>query len=370
MMRTMWGALALMGLGACAGPYDDLGFIDDPVPIPNDPDLGTREVHDLVVQLDEPKVDILWIVDNSGSMQPYQDQIANNFDAFLRYFLESGMDWHLGLVSTDTDDEASSGVLYQSEGHRFVSRETVGAEDVFVSMVQQLGTVGSGTERGFRAVDRFFEKLNTANRGFFREEAAFHAIVVSDETEQSGNDPSQPEFIEMMRNLKADPDMVTFSSIVGPNPSGCTTETGAPAMAAPRYISATEQIGGMHHSICEEDWVPILRELGLQAAGMRVEYFLSEAPDPASLQVWAVVPPLDDGGEPYVYDGIPVHVAEGQDRFEACPAGTCFTYEYNPVRNSITLMDYVPPALTEMHMTYEVLSEKEPEFEDFEAPSP
>ncbi len=358
-MLTLLGAAVLAGCGGAP----DVFIPDTRVPIANEPSLGTPRAHDKITQLDEPKVDVLWVIDNSGSMGEEQELVADNFSAFLRFFLESGLDWHMGLISTDTDDEASAGVLYQSGGHRYVSRETVGAEEVFGNMVNALGTFGSATERGFRAVDRFFDKLNRDNRGFYREEAAFHVIAISDEEEQSGDDPSQPEFIEMMRNLKPDPEMVTFSSIVGPAPSGCSGDYGSAGVGA-RYIFATENIGGMHESICEEDWVPVLRELGLQATGMRIEYFLSEAPVPGTIEVWLEVPNGDpDEGDYFVYDGVDkALLADGGNLVDYCPSGTCFTFEYNPVRNSIYMEGYVPPALSIVHIEYDIHSEDQPDF--------
>ena len=40
-------------------------------------------------------------------------------------------------------------------------------------------------------------------------------------------------------------------------------------------IMSTNQIGGLHEPICQDDWIPLLEQLGLQAAGT-TEYFLSK----------------------------------------------------------------------------------------------
>ena len=38
---------------------------------------------DIFDQLSDPKVDVLWVVDDSGSMAPYQDELAANFSQFF-----------------------------------------------------------------------------------------------------------------------------------------------------------------------------------------------------------------------------------------------------------------------------------------------
>ncbi len=47
------------------------------------------------------KVDILWVVDNSGSMKPLQDNMTANFNSFISQFVTKGYDFHLSVVGTD-----------------------------------------------------------------------------------------------------------------------------------------------------------------------------------------------------------------------------------------------------------------------------
>ncbi len=47
------------------------------------------------------KVDILWVVDTSGSMEPYQENLAQNFNSFISSFANKGFDFHMAVVGTD-----------------------------------------------------------------------------------------------------------------------------------------------------------------------------------------------------------------------------------------------------------------------------
>ena len=41
-------------------------------------------------------VDILWVVDNSGSMQEEQQGLGESFEAFIQNLIASGVDYHIG----------------------------------------------------------------------------------------------------------------------------------------------------------------------------------------------------------------------------------------------------------------------------------
>ncbi len=126
---------------------------------------------------------------------------------------------------------------------------TLEAQGVFEGMIDDLGTNGSASERGFRAVDR---ALGTnATTGFRRTGARLEVFWVSDESEQSGEDPSQTDMITTLQDEVTDDSHVRAHAIVGPLPSGCTGTNGS-AGAGPRYHYAVGQLGGTTASICDD----------------------------------------------------------------------------------------------------------------------
>ena len=50
------------------------------------------------------KVDILWVVDNSGSMEEEQDSLARNFDLFIEELLKKDIDFKMAVTTTDPYD--------------------------------------------------------------------------------------------------------------------------------------------------------------------------------------------------------------------------------------------------------------------------
>ena len=289
---------------------------------------------DKLVQVEVPEVDILWVVDNSCSMSDEQAVLGDNFPTFMEFFLGSGLDYHIGVTTTDMN--VTEGILQSADGYRYLDPETEDPEGVFARMVD-LGTTGSATEKGrdaaYAAVE-IQDQPYRPNDGFTREDASLHVVIISDENDYS-SEVAIGEFVDYLLNLKWAEDMVTFSSIVSLD-GGCDVEVGTD------YRAVTAAVGGEEYSICEASWRPMLERLGLQASGLRREYFLSEIPVPGSIVVW--VEEVTDSGN------VTFNFEEETD----------WTYEES--RNSITFETYVPNALSSVFVDYEILSASENDF--------
>ncbi len=328
----------LTGLVGC-NEYDPQG--EEPIPpvIFNVYVPPTPTNTDSYEQIQKPQVDILWVVDNSCSMAEEQTGVANNFPVFMEFFLGSGLDYHIGVVSTDMDNPDHSGRLILAGGVRWITPETPDPEAVFAAM-SQLGIGGSGNEQGVLATYAAFELQTEWNKGFFRDDSAVHVITVSDEPDNSPSVPvSLNEFGSYLNGLRADPDMVEYHSIVGPpEPEFPCDGVQYPGLA---YIQLTNQVGGIFWSLCANDWIGALEMIGLDTAGLKREYFLSERPVEGTIQVT-----VEEGGYTIGFDLFDEVTLLGD-------------YTYNEPRNSVTFLTYVPNPGAVVHIDYDVLAEVE-----------
>lgn len=227
-------------------------------------------------------LDVLWVIDNSGSMSEEQQQVRDNFESFINEFVGLGLDYHLAVVATDMDQPMFQG--------KFVGEVITPASDDPVSqflLAADLGSSGSGSERGMDAVKAALSEplISGENAGFLREDAALAAIVLSDEDDSSVVGDSA--FATWFMGLKADSSMVSFNAIVGdPTTStdwfgGCTDWSGTTmlqANAGDRYVDMAGTTGGIWRSICYSDYDETLSHVSLTSAGMITTLPLSQTP--------------------------------------------------------------------------------------------
>ena len=72
----------------------------------SDYNLVDWDIIDSFNQQPADKVDILMVVDNSCSMEPYQEQLASNFDAFISFFIGANVDYQIGVTTTTIEKPA------------------------------------------------------------------------------------------------------------------------------------------------------------------------------------------------------------------------------------------------------------------------
>ncbi|MCB9758254.1 MAG: choice-of-anchor D domain-containing protein [Alphaproteobacteria bacterium] len=275
-------------------------FEVDVVVVSNDPDepevavglMGDggedQTFEDTFVQEYFDEVDVLWVVDNSGSMSSAIAQVQNNFSHFIGQFLDLGLDYHIGVVTTDMDNPAMQGQLQGPA--TYIDASNPDPEAAFLVAVDQ-GSNGSGSERGFEATRAALTEplISGHNAGFLRESAALATIVVSDEDDDSNILPSN--FASWYNGLKSDPSTVTFSAICGdPGFTGCLDPFGTGVTATPGnlYVDAVDRTGGIWQSICTANFDTALRHLSVTAAGMSYEFSLTRTPSSLATMVVTV----------------------------------------------------------------------------------
>jgi hypothetical protein len=82
------------------------------------------------VQENFESVDVLWVIDNSGSMSEETNQVVVNFANFIDAFVGLGLDYHIGVVTTDMVAADQSGRLVGP----VVTNDTPDPEDSFLAV--------------------------------------------------------------------------------------------------------------------------------------------------------------------------------------------------------------------------------------------
>ncbi len=257
-------------------------------------------------------IDVLWVIDNSGSMAPRQENLAKNFQSFMDVFQKSGINYRLAVTTTDTFKE--KGELVGNP--KVLSPTTPNVASTFANNVR-VGINGSpyeaGLEAAWLAVDDQAKKnapklvardmcKTNCNRAmdpatcaancdkanpidFLRPEAYLYLVFVSDEEDRS---PQDVRFywrsFETAKGIGND-GTVTTAAIMGDVPSnGCGATPGS------RYKALSDLTGGEVGSICDTNFSATLRKLATNAVGLKRKFALGDMPDPASIQVTVKYP--------------------------------------------------------------------------------
>lgn len=194
-------------------------------------------------------VDILFVVDNSGSMAPYQTALSAAFPAFSDAIIEAlpaGVNVHVGVTSTemgfsrtgssdemlctasdsfgqpseqfyatpDVDPSTTNGAqgrLFSALGREFFSFDTdapaseIADLEAWFSAAAQIGESGSNIEMLTAAAGWATSPVNVdTNDGFIRDGGTVLALFfVQDELDQTPNDATQ-DILDMILAAKTD----------------------------------------------------------------------------------------------------------------------------------------------------------------------
>ncbi len=158
------------------------------------------------------KLDIVWVIDNSGSMQDEQDSLGTNFDAFINNFITKDVDFKMAVTTTDASTPAKKGEMVFGSSTLLTSAKARENENKFKDDFKNLvrvGTSGSGNERGLEGAEGFMTKYAST---FLRPDAYLAVVILSDEEDQSAN--SVDYYTDLLKSNKSSDGLVKVYSIV------------------------------------------------------------------------------------------------------------------------------------------------------------
>ena len=216
-----------------------------------------------------PVLDVLWVIDNSGSMNQFQTSLSTNISSFMTAFAQSGADYHMAVITTDRYMITS-----------ILTPLTPNVTQELGYLVVQ-GTFGSGMEKGIEMSYKALSSATSAGPGsaFWRESATLVVIYVSDE--QDWSNPGWSNYINFFDGLKPRGQFIPYG-VISDVPGGCqyTMFNGNPRTLQPGigYWDLIDYYSGSWYSICATDWGVQLQDLAGEVTGRRM--FGLDEPDP------------------------------------------------------------------------------------------
>jgi hypothetical protein len=177
------------------------------------------------------KMDIVFVVDDSGSMKEEQSNLASNFPKFVnvleQFKTKSGakLDWRVAVTTTGRDvsytmatplgsfpmsEKGDNGAFRNTKScgtsARWVPETDANASSEF-SCLAQVGTGGPSIEMPLYSLKLAFNDRMTdgTNKGFLRDDALLALVIMTDEDDCSREDDNftiQSDSCETMPNLR------------------------------------------------------------------------------------------------------------------------------------------------------------------------
>jgi hypothetical protein len=192
-------------------------------------------------------VDILWVIDPSGSMANDRVRVIAGIGDMIGVLPVT--DWRLAIISTDPNRAAATQQfpLIPGDGQQE-------AED------QMNLTVTGFHEKGFDAVVAYM--ANGYSPTWMREDAALLVVFVSDEKEQSySNFVTSSNFVTWITSQR---EYIFVSSIVQLGQEDTLCQPASVLNQGDRYMEAADAFNGQKIDICSEDWSQGVADAGTQ----------------------------------------------------------------------------------------------------------
>lgn len=183
-------------------------------------------------------VDILWVIDPSGSMVDDRPQIVDGISDMMAALPLTG--WRLAIIPSDYRYSETVAEFPLLPGDTAADAENM------------MGIVISGAyEAGFDAAYGYLMN-NSYAQTWLRPDAALLIVFVSDEDEQSQvHFNSTSQFIQWISGYRQS---IFLASIVNFDPSTSLCNIAVSSNTGDEYMVATNHFGGQIIDICDEDW--------------------------------------------------------------------------------------------------------------------
>lgn len=340
--------------------------------------LNEEDIFNQSVGTFNSKVDILWMIDNSGSMQTSQTNVVNNLNSFIQDFTTKQLDYQMAVAATDsykvqfngkhdcstfrdgirTTSNCTTVAGKSYSGVDVMTPSTLNPLTVFMTNVSLTDDVnnlfGSGDERAFQSIMRAIEEPN--NAGFLRPGAFLSIIIVSDEDDfshdtstftENYSDPSLYSISSVTSYL----DALTSSNLsnrrynvhaMAVYDAACRTALGGGSVKVnQRYSLLVDDVNaafsdnalkGKKTSLCG-DFANDLKSIADAIQTLSSEFKLQRIPKPETIAV--------------IVDGV---LVPNKDTNPLLDGG----WFYDPTKNSIFFtIKYVPTANASIKVTYD-----------------
>ncbi len=249
------------------------------------------------------QIDILWVIDNSGSMATSQQNLANNFPSFIQKFLEKNYDFKMAI--TGTDAWTSNALAKFRDGNGSTTSTGIFVLDALTPLLQSvfvtnalLGVNGTGDERMFQSMEASLD--SPLNAGFLRPGSFLSVITITDEDDFSNstvnhleNQYSSPllysiqHYVDYMASVTGStPAQKRFNfNSIAINDTNCLNQLFNGAQKIGQRVGAlADATGGIKANLCGQ-FANELTLISDRIIQLSTQFYLNRLPIPSTIEV-------------------------------------------------------------------------------------
>ncbi|MES2962406.1 MAG: hypothetical protein V4760_00855 [Bdellovibrionota bacterium] len=355
MKRNLIAGLALVAMvtSACGNKNASFGLLTDETRFTqnSDPTNG--------------KIDVLWVIDNSGSMSSSQSRMTAEISRFIDLFNAKGFDYRMAVITSDayrsifgadpntrtkfkdgTDQTSHTGVF-------MVTPTTPSLNQTFVTNAMQ-GVSGSGDERQFQSIEVALTHAVNAGFGFPRADAFLAVIMLSDEDDFSHDGSAYLDGQYTNAAVHTTDRYVAFlDGLTGATAANRSSKYNVNSIHIQdqacldllnaeypgrriglRYTELVDKVNGIKGSLCD-DFGTTLSNISNKIIELATQFYLDRVPNPDTLDVKinGVQVPHLQSTDPQPWNGFIYHADTNSLTFHGSfvpPSGATIAVRFDP----------------------------------------
>ena len=225
-------------------------------------------------------VDIVWVIDQSGSMSQEIAGVRNNMNYFASQIAKAKVDYRVTVLAARYNDKDNHEVCIPQplaganckDGPRFKQIDQhIESHDALTRIVQYINTIEGFMRKG--SIRRIVAVTDDEAKGITA--AAFHAFL----------------------KLRSGYSDYKFHSIVALVDKGCAADDGK------QYIALSNLTGGIKSHICNANWQSVVTSLAKEATSATSKFLLKKKPKAGTIVVTFGGKPSTQGVQ-WTYDAV------------------------------------------------------------------
>lgn len=253
------------------------------------------------------KIDVLWVVDNSGSMASSQADLMSNMQQFMTVFDGRGIDYRMAVITSEAyrsqfGSSSSISEFRKNSGTAVVTPGPNAQADLIENIDQ--GTNGNGDERAFQSIKVALDHSINAGYAFPRSDATLVVVILSDEDDYSNSSSTHiggtagdmsvydnpnlhpvSMYTDYLAAKTNDNYVVHAITIMDETCRAQRNAINGGQRIGIRYIQMAQATGGETASLCG-NFAQDLQRIAIASTIKATRFQLNREPNPATIQVW------------------------------------------------------------------------------------